>query len=129
MSPHRLERAFVTEILNKGGKFDFSGKVIYKTENLELGKFLWDFVANLPWSLIYFLDNVKRIDIRQPVLVSTLGYMRNDRVRGVRKVKRKVYRVGCQQTWKFEEVHRIVKLSSLPSPIPFLEKQKRSYDN
>jgi hypothetical protein len=56
------------------GKFSYSATVVHKVENLHLGEALWSVVPGLPWELIYFLDNVQRINIPKEKLIRILGY-------------------------------------------------------
>jgi len=68
------------------GKFLYSGKVVAKIENENFGKSQWDFVPTKPWKLIYFLEDIKNININRAKLVVALGYEKNYVVPGVIKV-------------------------------------------
>jgi hypothetical protein len=69
------------------GKFAYYGEVTCKTDNERLGNHLWDIVLNKPWRLIYFLRNIRTIDVDKSLLVSTLSYQSNYAVNGVIKVR------------------------------------------
>ena len=56
------------------GRFTYYGRVIHKLESLTLGRALWPVVPSLPWELIYFLDEITRINVPKESLVSALGY-------------------------------------------------------
>jgi len=56
------------------GEFNFIAEIFHKTVCEDLGKYLWSYVPNKPWNLIYFLKNIKKIDINKANLVSDLGY-------------------------------------------------------
>jgi len=56
------------------GRFTYCGRVVHKQESLTLGHALWSVVPGLPWELIYFLDDVTRINVPKENLVSALGY-------------------------------------------------------
>lgn len=68
------------------GKFQYCGKVVAKIENEKLGKQLWDFVPTKAWKLIYFLEEIKSINISKSKLVVALGYDKNYVVPGVIKI-------------------------------------------
>jgi hypothetical protein len=72
--------------LRNSGKFEYYGEVIYKTVNRALGNYLWDIVPGRPWELIYFLGNIKSVDIDKTRLVTELGYAKNFVVPGLTKV-------------------------------------------
>lgn len=68
------------------GKFQYFGQVVAKIENERLGGLLWEFVPNKPWSLIYFLEDIKIINIEKSKLVSALGYNKQYVVPGIIKI-------------------------------------------
>ncbi|MFQ5753335.1 MAG: hypothetical protein ACE5HI_15195 [bacterium] len=74
--------------IRASGKFEYYGVVSCKLENEKLGNFLWEVVPSEPWSLIYFLEDVKHIDIDKARLVVELGYKSNYAVPGIIKVNR-----------------------------------------
>lgn len=74
--------------VKNSGKFQFYGEVIFKVDNEKLGNYLWDFVPNKPWRLIYFLKNVRAIDVDKTKLVEALSYDSNYNVPGIINVKR-----------------------------------------
>ena len=68
------------------GRFTFSARVIYKVESVSLGNALWSVVPSLPWQLIYFLDEVTRINLPKEDLVTALGYDEGYVVPGILRV-------------------------------------------
>lgn len=82
------EGDFVLFTLKNSGRFEFWGEVNLKIENELLGRYLWDFTPNKPWRLIYFLRNLRAIDIEKTRLVETLSYNSSYNVPGIIKVNR-----------------------------------------
>ncbi|MBM4377806.1 MAG: HNH endonuclease [Deltaproteobacteria bacterium] len=75
-------------ITEKGtGRFTHYGQVIGKIENPRLGELVWPVVGENPWELIYFVRNVRRIDVPKATLLTALGYAANDAVAGSRRAK------------------------------------------
>ena len=68
------------------GKFSYSAKVVHKLESLSLGEALWSIVPGLPWELIYFLDDIKSINIPKEKLIRALGYSPGFVVPGIIRV-------------------------------------------
>lgn len=68
------------------GKFQYAGEVVAKIDSEKLGRFLWDFVPTKPWKLVYFLENVRTVNISKTSLVTALGYDKNYVVPGITKV-------------------------------------------
>lgn len=68
------------------GRFSYQGHVICKLESAKLGEALWSVVPNLPWELIYFLEDVTHIDVSKENLVNALGYDPGYVVPGINRV-------------------------------------------
>lgn len=68
------------------GRFSYIAKVIYKLESALLGEALWSVVPGLPWELIYFLEDINRINVPKEKLVSALGYDQGYVVPGIVRV-------------------------------------------
>jgi hypothetical protein len=68
------------------GKFSYSAKVVLKLESLSLGEALWSVVPGLPWELIYFLEDIKSINIPKEKLIRVLGYSPGFVVPGIIRV-------------------------------------------
>ena len=68
------------------GRFTYGGTVSGKIESQALGDLLWPVTPNRPWSLVYFLDNVERINLSKERLVVEFGYARGFPVYGITRV-------------------------------------------
>ena len=56
------------------GRFTYQATVRGKLESQPLGELLWTVVPGKPWSLIYFVDDVKSVSIKKRQLLNELGY-------------------------------------------------------
>lgn len=56
------------------GRFKYQARVSAKLESQPLGDLLWTVVPGKPWSLIYFLEDVKSVEIGKQRLIAELGY-------------------------------------------------------
>ncbi len=82
-----MEESDIVLFTIKGtGKFECYGRVIYKCENSKLGDKLWEDGRLRSWHLIYFLTDIKFIEIEKTKLVTELGYKENYVVPGVTRV-------------------------------------------
>ena len=68
------------------GKFSYAATVVHKVENIRLGEALWSVVPGLPWELIYFLEDVRAINIPKEKLIRVLGYSPGYVVPGIIRV-------------------------------------------
>lgn len=68
------------------GKFELIGEIFYKITCKELGEYLWPYVPGEPWSFIYFIRNIKEIDVDKKNFIEDLGYDKNYDVPGAIKV-------------------------------------------
>ncbi|MCC6929490.1 MAG: hypothetical protein IT359_10915 [Gemmatimonadaceae bacterium] len=68
------------------GTFSYRAEVIGKIDSQRLGEVLWSVVPGKPWSLIYFLRNVRRVSIPKAALVSALGFSADYWVPGILRV-------------------------------------------
>lgn len=55
-------------------RFNYMGTIIGKTVSNTLGEKLWNHKVSKPWSCIYFLTDIKKIDIDKKFLIKKLGY-------------------------------------------------------
>lgn len=69
------------------GYFTRFGRVIFKFKSDTLGGELWNVTPRQPWTLIYALDDITRIRVRKPEIVSEFGYEPNFAVPGVIAVR------------------------------------------
>jgi hypothetical protein len=69
------------------GRFTYRATVSAKLESQQLGDLLWRITPGKPWSLIYLLEGVRRIDVDKERLVAELGYDRSFRVYGITRVE------------------------------------------
>lgn len=72
------------------GLFKYSGEVFFTVESEELGNYLWTYTPAKPWKLIYFLRNIKEINIEKQKLLKKLGYQgdkKDDQLPGTRRAK------------------------------------------
>jgi hypothetical protein len=64
----------------------YHGRVIFKAESDEFGKFLWPY-DSLNWKLIYFVDDLSSVAIDKWALMSAFGYdNEKDVLAGIRRV-------------------------------------------
>jgi len=69
------------------GSFKYKAEVFFTAESEEMGNYLWTYVPNKPWKLIYFVKDVKEVNIDKRTLVMALGYSPNYEVPGAIRVK------------------------------------------
>lgn len=69
-------------------KFTEVGRIIFKIHSLKLGTKLWPFVPGLPWEYIYFLKDIKKINIDKNDLVTKFGYSPKYNIQGFIPVKK-----------------------------------------
>ena len=82
----RMELGDDVMISEKGtGKFTHYGRVCGKTENRALGEKIWPYAGEKPWELIYFLSDVRRIDLPKSEVLQKLGYSPTDMLAGARR--------------------------------------------
>ena len=85
---NKMQAGDIVLLATKGtGSFKYVAEVFYTTESEELGNYLWSYVPSSPWKLIYFLKNIKGINIDRSILVKELGYNPNYLVPGIIRVK------------------------------------------
>lgn len=70
----------------KTGCFRFLANIADKTRCASLGEALWPVSSDKPWEYIYFLINLRRIDVPQSKVALPLGYDQNFRVMGSKAV-------------------------------------------
>ncbi len=64
------------------GLFTHYGVVVAKTRNRSFGENLWPFAGEHPWEYIYFLANIRHIEIEKSDFVLSLGYQKTYTVPG-----------------------------------------------
>lgn len=69
------------------GTFGYSARIAGKIESEKLGERLWSVVPGLPWKLIYFLSDVKRVQLHKGGLLKALGFAQAYRVPGIIRVE------------------------------------------
>ena len=62
---------------SKTGQITHEGIVCYKYRSAALANVIWPVKAKSPWELIYFLCNVRRLDINYPTFKARLGFAPN----------------------------------------------------
>ncbi|WP_438026381.1 HNH endonuclease [Sorangium sp. So ce233] len=80
------------------GRFTRYAQVTFKVENRGLGEHLWPVRGERPWELIYFLRNIREIDVDKSKLVADLGYEPTFQVFGA-------IRVQDEMLQHFESIH------------------------
>ncbi|NNU77564.1 HNH endonuclease [Clostridium estertheticum] len=55
-------------------KFNYIGTIIGKTISTTLGRKLWPYKISKPWNYIYFLTDIKEIEVDKKFLLKKLGY-------------------------------------------------------
>lgn len=73
----------------QNGKFTHAGKVYHKTDNEKLSKKLWpDYKQGKPWRYIYFLQEIKEVEVPWSLIKKYSGYDAN-LLRGFTTLKEK----------------------------------------
>lgn len=72
---------------HRTGQFNYAARVIGKLENENLGNHLWPLSYENPWKLIYLLDNITKVAVNKPKLLTELGYNPTDAVQKSRRVR------------------------------------------
>ncbi len=86
------------------GRFSYKGKVICKLQSAALGNALWSVVPGMPWELIYFLDDIEKINIDKEKLVIALGYDQSYVVPGVVRVSEERMKHAAKHYGRVEEL-------------------------
>ena len=75
-------------LFSKGGSglFGYKGRILHKVESDALGRSLWSFEFDKPWSLVYFLEDVEQVAIPKMSLLGSFEYSPDDRLMGLRRV-------------------------------------------
>ena len=72
----------------RSGLFNYFARVLLKIENEPLGRHLWSYQPNLPWKLIYFLEDLKEVnDLKKSELLQKIGYSEKDNLQKLRMLK------------------------------------------
>lgn len=69
---------------NQTSQFQYKGIVMYKVNCLGLGREIWKVGEN--WELIYFVKDIKRININLSLFAKKLGYAENWVPQGISRV-------------------------------------------
>ena len=68
--------------------FEYMCEVFHKMKSERLGKHLWPYTPRGPWTLIYCLRNIEKINVDKDSLVSALGFSSKYKVPGIIHVER-----------------------------------------
>ena len=68
------------------GRFNYYGTIIYTAESPTFAKEFWDDATLEGWKCLFFLKDVKKISITKAAVAKVLGYDKNDRFQGLRRV-------------------------------------------
>lgn len=94
------------------GRFTYRATVAGKLESQTLGDLLWSVTPGKPWSLIYLLSDVRRVDIDKERLVAEFGYDRSFRVFGITRVQSERMRSALTRRGSLESVLRAATLAA-----------------
>jgi len=84
----KMEKGDIALFVESGtGLFKFQAEILFTSESKEMGNYVWAYTPYDAWKLIYFLKDVKEINIGKKALVMALGYKSNFEVPGVIRIK------------------------------------------
>lgn len=75
--------------------FNFYGKVLAKHQSADFGENLWPIPGETPWEYIYFLKDIKSIEIDKSQLLTSLGFETTFRLPGPNLLKYDDPRLGA----------------------------------
>lgn len=70
----------------RGGKYIASATIAYTTINPSMARYSWGELNGRTWELMYFLEDVKMMEVKAAVLNKAFGYKENGAVMGFNKV-------------------------------------------
>jgi hypothetical protein len=86
------------------GRFTYRARVSAKLESQPLGDILWPITPNLPWSLIYLLEDVREVNLSKESLVAEFGYDRGFPVYGIIRVAPERVTAAAERRGDLEKV-------------------------
>ena len=88
--------------LKETARFDYKASVMTTLESQRFGEALWTNVPGKPWTLIYLIEGMERVDLPKSRVVSALGYSPEYVVQGASRVKPEHLRTVIRKYGSFD---------------------------